>query len=131
LSEFSWPLRVYYEDTDAGGVVYHASYVRFFERGRTEWLRSLGYSQARLVAEEGVLFSVVSLEIDYQKPARLDDQLQVVTRVQLAGGASVRFEQDIRRDGEQLAQGTVLVACVDAQSFKPKRLPVAIGARIA
>lgn len=130
MSEFSWPLRVYYEDTDAGGVVFHAGYVRFFERGRTEWLRSLGYSQARLVADEGVLFSVVNLDIHFQKPARLDDQLQVVTRAQRAGGASVRFEQEIRRGSEQLAQGSVLVACVDAQSFKPRRLPAAIGARI-
>jgi acyl-CoA thioester hydrolase len=131
VSEFSWPLRVYYEDTDAGGVVYHAGYVRFFERGRTEWLRSLGYSQARLTADAGVLFSVVNLEIHFQKPARLDDELQVITRAQLAGGASVRFEQAVRRDGEQLAHGTVLVACVDAHSFKPKRLPAELVARIS
>lgn len=131
MSESCWPVRVYYEDTDAGGVVYHAGYIRYFERARTEWLRNLGYSQARLVADEGVLFSVVNLEIHYQKPARLDDMLQVLTRARLAGGASVQFEQDVQReDGELLARGKVLVACVDAHSLKPRRLPAALRERI-
>ena len=130
MSEFSWPIRVYYEDTDAGGVVYHTGYIRFFERGRTEWLRALGYSQARLVEEDGVVFSVVNLDIHYRKPARLDDLLQVLTRVRPGGGASVQFEQQVLRDGEVLARGNVLVACVDAQSFKPRRLPADLRTRI-
>jgi acyl-CoA thioester hydrolase len=130
MSEFSWPVRVYYEDTDAGGVVYHAGYVRYFERSRTEWLRSLGCSQAQLVKEQSVVFTVVSLEIQYHKPARLDDLLQVVTRPLPAGGASLQFDQQLRRDGELLASGKVLVACVDAVSFKPRRLPASLRSRI-
>jgi acyl-CoA thioester hydrolase len=132
MSEFSWPVRVYYEDTDAGGVVYHAGYLRYFERSRTEWLRSLGCSQAQLAKEQSVVFTVVSLEIQYHKPARLDELLQVVTRPQPAGGASIQFEQQLLRgDGEVLASGKVLVACVDALSFKPRRLPAALRARIS
>ena len=77
MSGFTWPVRVYYEDTDAGGVVYHTNYLKFFERARTEWLRSLGYSQASLASTEGVLFTVVSLGTEYHRPARLDDQLLV------------------------------------------------------
>ena len=130
MSEFSWPIRVYYEDTDAGGVVYHTGYIRFFERGRTEWLRALGYSQAVLEEEAGVLFSVVNLDIHYRKPTRLDDLLQVLTRVRPGGGASLQFDQEVVRDGEVLARGNVLVACVDAQSFKPRRLPPELRTRI-
>ena len=130
MSESSWTIRVYYEDTDAGGVVYHTGYIRFFERGRTEWLRALGYSQALLVEEVGVLFSVVNLDIHYRKPARLDDLLQVQTHARLGGGASVQFEQAVLREGEVLARGSVLVACVDAQSFKPRRLPKELRTRI-
>ena len=125
MSSFVWPVRVYYEDTDAGGVVYHTSYIRFLERARTEWLRSLGYSQARLIEEMGLLFSVVSLEIQYRLPARLDDLLLVRSEVQPGGGASVNFEQVIHRGEErqELVWGKVVVACLDATTFKPKRLP--------
>lgn len=130
MSEFRWPARVYYEDTDAGGVVYHTGYIRFMERSRTEWLRSLGFSQAMLM-EEGVMFSVVSLEIRYLKPARLDDLLKVVSRASLAGGASVQFDQDVLRDdGQLLAQGKVLVACIGARNFRPQRLPENLRARL-
>lgn len=132
MSEFRWPVRVYYEDTDAGGVVYHAGYVRYFERARTEWLRAQGCSQAAMAKEEGVLFTVVSLEIHYRKPARLDELLQVVTIPRIAGGASVEFGQQLQRDdGEILASGKVLVACVESGTFKPRRLPAALRARIA
>lgn len=131
MSGFRWPVRVYYEDTDAGGVVYHASYVRYFERARTEWLRSLGCSQSQLAAEEAVLFTVVQLEIRYHKPARLDDPLQVDTRATVSGGASVQFEQELLRDdGDLLASGRVLVACIDARTFKPRRLPAALRERM-
>lgn len=122
-AEFRWPVRVYYEDTDAGGVVYHTGYIRYFERARTEWLRALGYSQQRLAQEEGVLFTVVDLAIRFRRPARLDDLLEVVTRAEVAG-ASVRFAQAVRgADGGVLADGEVRVACVDAQRFRPRRLP--------
>jgi acyl-CoA thioester hydrolase len=132
VSEFRWPVRVYYEDTDAGGVVYHTGYIRYFERARTEWLRSLGYSQARLAEEEGVLFSVVRLDIRYLKPARLDDLVEVVSGVHLAGGASVDFQQRVLgSDAAELARGSVMVACVDTRSFKPRRLPESLRARIA
>ena len=130
MSEFRWPVRVYWEDTDAGGVVYHASYVRYFERGRSEWLRSLGLSQAQLAEEQKVLFSVVNLQIHFQRPARLDDLLEVVSRPSIAGGASLQFVQQLQREGELVASATVLVACVDAASFKPRRLPPALRARI-
>lgn len=124
--EFRWPIRVYYEDTDAGGVVYHTGYIRYFERARTEWLRSFGYSQQRLVQEDNVLFTVVDLAIQYQRPARLDDLLEIVTRAE-AGGASVLFSQAaLGPTGELLAEGQVRVACVDARTFRPRRLPARI-----
>jgi acyl-CoA thioester hydrolase len=122
-TEFRWPVRVYYEDTDAGGVVYHTGYIRYFERARTEWLRALGYSQQRLSQEEGVLFTVVDLAIRFRRPARLDDLLEVVTRAEPAG-ASVRFTQAVHgADGAVLAEGEVRVACVDAGTFRARRLP--------
>jgi acyl-CoA thioester hydrolase len=131
MSEFRWPVRVYYEDTDAGGVVYHTGYICYFERARTEWLRSLGWSHAQMVKEQSVLFTVANLAIQYHKPARLDDMLVVITRPQLAGGASLVFEQKVEREGEVLASGKVLVACVDADSFKPRRLPAELRERIS
>ena len=126
MTASEWSLRVYYEDTDAGGVVYHTNYIKYFERARTEWLRTLGYSQASLSSTEGVVFSVVSLTTRFHRPARLDDELTIRTQAKLAGGASVNFEQEIRllgRGGDLLATGEVLVACVDATTFKPRRLP--------
>lgn len=125
MSRFEWPVRVYWEDTDAGGVVYHTSYIRFFERGRTEWLRRLGHSQARLAAESGLLFTVVDLATRFMQPARLDDELLVSTHVSELTGATVTFEQQISRpaDGAVLVSGSVRVACLDAQSFRPRRLP--------
>lgn len=121
-----WSVRVYYEDTDAGGVVYHASYLCYLERARTEWLRALGYSQARLRQEESLVFTVVAMTLDFLKPARLDDLLLVRSRARLAGGASVEFTQEILRDAERLLSATVRVACLDAASFRPRRLPQAL-----
>ena len=127
-----WPVRVYYEDTDAGGVVYHAGYLRFLERARTEWLRSLGYSQARLKAEESLVFTVVSMQLEFLKPARLDDLLCVRSRAALSGGASVTFEQEILRgDSERILAAQVRVACLDASEFRPRRLPAALRASLA
>lgn len=121
-----WSVRVYYEDTDAGGVVYHASYLRYLERARTEWLRSLGYSQARLKQEESLVFTVVGMTLDFLKPARLDDLLSVRSQASLSGGASVHFEQQILRDSDRILAATVRVACLDASSFRPRRLPAAL-----
>lgn len=131
MSHFGWPVRVYYEDTDAGGVVYHTGYIRYFERARTEWLRALGYSQKQLAEEEGVLFTVVDLAIQYRKPARLDDLLEVRSAARV-GGASVDFSQQVlAADGAVLAAGEVRVACVDARSMRPRRLPAGLAARLA
>ncbi|MEZ5446810.1 MAG: tol-pal system-associated acyl-CoA thioesterase [Gammaproteobacteria bacterium] len=123
-AEFVWPVRVYYEDTDAGGVVYHANYLKFMERGRTEWLRSLGWQQDRLLAEERVVFAVRHLAVDYLKPARFNDELNVRSRVGKLGSASIEFEQDIvRADGDLLCRGVVVVACIDADAFRPRAIP--------
>jgi acyl-CoA thioester hydrolase len=123
VSEFRWTVRVYYEDTDAGGVVYHTGYIRFFERARTEWLRALGFSLHQLAEEKRVLFTVVDLAIRYRRPARLDDLLEVVSQAKVAG-ASVLFKQVVQaQDGQVLAEGEVRVACVDAQTFRPQRMP--------
>ncbi len=120
---FRWPVRVYYEDTDAGGVVYHTGYIRYFERARTEWLRTLGYSQQRIVQEEGVLFTVVDLAIRYLRPARLDDLLEIVSRAEVAGASAIFHQVAQGPGGVQLADGQVRIACVDARSFRPRRLP--------
>jgi tol-pal system-associated acyl-CoA thioesterase len=127
--QFELPVRVYWADTDAGGVVYHSNYLDYCERARTEWLRQLGFSQQRLAESEGVLFTVARLAIEYHRPARLDDLLQVRSRIELAGGASVEFNQEIWRDApaaDLLASVNVKVACVDAASFRPRRLPASL-----
>jgi acyl-CoA thioester hydrolase len=131
VREFRWPLRVYYEDTDAGGVVYHTGYIRYFERARTEWLRALGYSQTQLAQEARVLFTVVDLQIHFRRPARLDDEVVVLSIASPAGGASIHFAQSVlSASGEVLAEGQVRVACVDAQTFRARRLPADIAARM-
>jgi len=121
--EFSLPVRVYWEDTDAAGVVYHAQYVAFLERARSEWLRSKGISQVALKAQQGIQFVVASLQCEFVKPARFDDQLQVTAQIAEAKRASFRFKQQVLRQDEILLNAEVLVVCVDALSFKPKRLP--------
>jgi len=126
VTSSDWAVRVYYEDTDAGGVVYHANYLCYLERARTEWLRALGFSQYRMNEEDSLVFTVVSLQLDFLRPAKLDDQLIVRSRAQLSGGASVQFAQEIWREGETLLTGQVRVACLDAQSFRPKRLPASL-----
>ena len=123
MTQAEWAVRVYYEDTDAGGVVYHASYLRYLERARTEWLRQLGYSQARLKQEESLLFTVVSMQMEFLRPARLDDLLSVRSDARLSGGASVSFSQQVLRGDELLLTAQVKVACLEAGSFRPRRLP--------
>lgn len=122
---FSWRLRVYWEDTDAGGVVYHASYLRFLERARTEWLRARGLGQTELRERHGVLFVVREITTAFDRPARLDDELDVTVQLARRRSASFEMEQSLRRvpDGEILTRAKVLVACVDAKSWTPCRIP--------
>jgi acyl-CoA thioester hydrolase len=123
---FSWPVRVYWEDTDGGGVVYYANYLRFLERARTEWLRALGFVQTELAKDPGIMFVVASVNIEYRRPARLDDSLVIESRCVHESAACLRFEQSILRDEELLVKASVRVACLDAASFRPKRLPAVL-----
>ncbi|MGH8221093.1 MAG: tol-pal system-associated acyl-CoA thioesterase [Steroidobacteraceae bacterium] len=146
MKPFCFPARVYWEDTDGGGVVYYANYLRFLERARTEWLRAAGISQQALAREQGIVFTVTSVEVHYRRPARLDDELLVTCSPQRSGAASVSFAQRILRaagaaeglgeplDGAAgsraapvedglLAEADVRVVCVDAHTFRPQRLP--------
>jgi len=122
---FHFPARVYYEDTDASGVVYHARYLQYFERGRTEWLRHLGFVQQNLRDSLAVVFTVANLEIQFLRPARLDDALEVSVIVQNLRRASIEFRQELRRAGETelLSRAHVRVACVDVATFRPCALP--------
>ena len=120
---FSFPVRVYYEDTDTAGIVYYANYLRYLERGRTEWLRALGVEQLRLAQETGLVFAVRSLNIEYLKPARLDDRLAVLTALTLLGRAQVTLKQQIERSGETLVEASVRIACLDTKKMKPAALP--------
>lgn len=118
----SLDIRVYYEDTDAGGVMYYANYLKFFERGRTEWLRRLGVDQSVLAAKERRLFVVKNVEIQYRKPARLDDLLAIHSAIVRVGPASINFRQSAMCDGELLCESDIQVCCVDADSFRPVAL---------
>lgn len=122
---FKWPLRVYYEDTDAGGVVYHARYLHFMERARTEWLRSLGFEQDRLRSEQGVLFAVRKMTLDFVRPARFNQELLVSSRIIGNGRASIDFAQQVADAGDDhvYCRGTVNVACIDATRLRPARIP--------
>ena len=117
----SLEVRVYYEDTDFSGRVYHASYLRFLERGRTEWLRRLGFEHRELETSSGVVFAVRSLRIDYFAPALMDDLLRVETEISGLRGASIRFLQRILRDDQRLVAATVLVAAI--RDGRPSRIP--------
>jgi acyl-CoA thioester hydrolase len=120
---FTWPVRVYYEDTDAGGVVFYANYLKFFERARTEMLRTMGYEQDQLMATEGIIFVVRSVQVDYLSPARFNDQLQVSAHIMLAGKASLTFEQLITRNEDVLCSSVIRIACLDAHTLRPKAIP--------
>ena len=119
-------LRVYYEDTDAGGVLYHAAAVRYLDRGRTEWLRARGLTLDALRARHARLFAVRSLAVEYLAPGRLDDALTVGTRLRAARPASLRFAQELGRGADCLARAEVTVACLDAASGRPAALPAAL-----
>ena len=124
IREFRWPVRVYYEDTDAAGLVYHSNYLKFMERARTEWLRHLGHSQEDLRGKEGIVFVVRHLDVHFLRPARIDQLLDVTARIKHCGGASLLFEQTVCDTGaELLCNAQVEVACIDAVTLKPRRLP--------
>ncbi|NZA28564.1 tol-pal system-associated acyl-CoA thioesterase [Luteimonas sp. SJ-92] len=123
---FSWPTRVYWEDTDAGGVVYHAQYLAFLERARTEWLRALGHGQELLRGSHDLVFAVRAMRIDFRKPARLDDALQVSVALRECRRASLVIDQAIERDGERLLDAEVRVAALDAGRFRPRAIPAAL-----
>lgn len=118
-----WPVRVYYEDTDAGGVVFYARYLAYMERARTEWLRALGFDNSSLAAGSRVVFAVRHVELDYLRPARLDDELKVSARLVDVRRASLTFEQHVRRLDEVLCRGRVQIVCVDNERFKPTAIP--------
>jgi acyl-CoA thioester hydrolase len=120
---FTWTVRVYYEDTDTGGVVYYANYLKFFERARTEWLRAAGFEQQRLAAEQGLQFVVARIECDYRRPAKLDDVIAIDVRVVQAGRASVTFGQTARRGDEGLALARSRAGCVDTRTLAPRAMP--------
>lgn len=127
---FLWPIRIYYEDTDAGGVVYHTNYIKFMERARTEWLRDLGFEQDELREKEGVIFAVRSVQIDYYLPAKFNDELIVSSRVIKFGKASITIEQEVFKKNENenkkndvLCKGIIKVASLDGKSFRPKAMP--------
>jgi acyl-CoA thioester hydrolase len=120
---FSIPVRVYYEDTDAGGVVYYANYLKFLERARTEWLRTLGFEQDELARDERVLFAVRDVNAEFVKPARFNELLRATAALERLGRASLRFAQTVERDGALLVRAAVTVACLDADGFRPCPLP--------
>jgi len=127
---FSTPIRVYYEDTDAGGVVYYANYLKFMERARSEWLRRLGFEQDELARDPGVLFAVRTAKLEFLKPARFNDLLEATVEIRERGRVSLTFGQRVRRGDEVLCEGEVRVACLEAKSFAPCPIPPTILSRL-
>lgn len=123
LNNFTWPVRIYYEDTDAGGVVYHSNYLNFMERARTEWLRALGYEQTAVKDELGVIIVVHSLSINFKKPARFNDMLEVNCELAYVGRSSIEMAQTIVCNGVELIQAHIKVAFVGAQTLRPVAIP--------
>lgn len=129
MSIFRWPVRVYYEDTDSGGVVYYANYLKFMERARTEWLRQLGFEQDRLQQEQGVIFAVRHASVDYLRPARFNDELEVTSKLIEQKKASLTFAQSVHPVGDDFrpcCTGEVRIACIDTTSFRPTAIPNAL-----
>jgi acyl-CoA thioester hydrolase len=129
-SPFHYPVRIYWEDTDAGGVVFYANYLKFFERARTEWLRSLGVQQQALREETGAIFIVSDTQVRYLAPARLDDELHVSVQPLQLGRASMQLAQQAWCGQQLLAESQIRIGCVDQATFKPRRIPGAITARL-
>jgi acyl-CoA thioester hydrolase len=130
VSTFTLPVRVYYEDTDSGGVVYYANYLRFMERARTEWLRALGFEQDELLRDAGILFAVRSVKLDFLRPARFNELLEVTAEPRTPGRASIDFHQEIRRGEERICTGEIRLACIDAERFVPAPIPAEISRRM-
>ncbi|HEY9030862.1 MULTISPECIES: tol-pal system-associated acyl-CoA thioesterase [unclassified Kangiella] len=133
VREFIWPVRVYYEDTDVAGVVFYANYLKFYERGRTEWLRSLGWEQDILI-DKGLAFAVAHVDAKYLLPARFNDKLLIKTRIASVRRTSVIFEQEVVTDDEQqlvVNKATIRVACVDMKTMKPAAMPDYLKEEIA
>lgn len=123
LFTYAFPVRVYFENTDAGGVVYHAEYLKFLERARTEWLRHLGHDHQALARQHKVVFVVAGLTIDYLKPAKLDDNLSVTVQLDVLSKVRAEFAQEVRREAEVLTRARVTIVCVDAETFRPAEIP--------
>jgi acyl-CoA thioester hydrolase len=128
--QFDWPVQVYYEDTDAGGVVYHSQYLNFMERARTEFLRNIGFVQTVLKDELGILFVVRDIQIRFRKPAKFDDALKVQTKLLNTGRSLLEFEQNIYRGDEHLIAAKVEVVCIGAESFKPVSIPQSMMSKL-
>jgi acyl-CoA thioester hydrolase len=126
MTRFEWPVRVYYEDTDAGGVVFYANYLRFFERARTEMLRAKGFEQDELIKDPGIIFVVRSVQLDYLKPARFNEQIMVSAEVAQAKKTNFVFTQEITRGDDLLCKGEVRIACLDVEKLRPKVIPAPI-----
>ncbi len=146
VREFYWPVRVYYEDTDSGGVVYYVNYLKFMERARTELLRSIGYEQDKLQQEQGIIFAVHSASIQYKKPARFNDELNVISSIAVLGKASIHFKQSIYLKSSRhvdaaagaptamraglLSEAEIKIACLNAEKFTPQSIPAPIIEKI-
>ena len=121
---YTHPVRVYWEDTDAGGIVFYANYLKFFERARTEWLRSMGFGQQQLRDEQGAMFVVIETQVRYKQPARLDDLIDVTVQLGKTGPVALTLvQQALRQDGTVMAEGSIRIACVDAGTFRPRAIP--------
>jgi len=129
-SPFHWPVRIYWEDTDAGGVVYHARYLAFMERARSEWMRTMGYGQEAMRSGDGQVFVVRAMNLDFLKPAKLDDQLTVTVQVCECRRTSVRVEQQIRREDQLLLKAAVHLVAVGTRSFRPQAIEAALLAKL-
>lgn len=127
---FCWPVRVYYEDTDAAGVVYYANYLRYLERARTEWLRALGFEQTDLATHHRIVFVVRSLAIEYLKPALFNDELGISVELARVGASLIMITQRVTRGGDALTTAEVKVACVNVSSLKPVRIPLPLLEKI-
>ncbi|MFZ6658299.1 tol-pal system-associated acyl-CoA thioesterase [Undibacterium sp. TJN19] len=130
-TQFEWQVRVYYEDTDAGGIVFYANYLKFFERARTEWLRSAGVNQQQMADDSGVMFVVKATAVEYHAPARLDDELRLTVVVEKLGRASVQFVQEAWCGDRLLASGHIKVGCVSKETVRPAAIPTDVLARLA
>ncbi|MGY8813426.1 MAG: tol-pal system-associated acyl-CoA thioesterase [Gammaproteobacteria bacterium] len=131
IPEFNWQVRVYYEDTDAAGVVYHTNYLKYMERARTEWLRVAGYSQLTLAKDVQVVFVVANINVDFISPAKFDELLNVHSTIVTTSGSRLDFRQTITNQDKQMkCRGDIKIVCIDPGSFKPKRIPDDIKAKL-